>query len=42
MEICGDAHGQAGGSLSTDGAVGVCVHCREWDQMAFKSPFQLK
>jgi len=23
------------GALSTDGAVGVSVHCREWDQMAF-------
>ena len=30
------------GALSTDGAVGVSVHCRKWEQMAFKSPFQLK
>ena len=30
------------GALSTDGAVGVSVHCREWDQMAFKASFQLK
>ena len=30
------------GALSTDGAVGVLVHCRGWDQMAFKCPFQLK
>ena len=28
------------GALSTDGAVGVPVHCREWDQMDFKGPFQ--
>ena len=40
--ISGDSQGQAGGALSTDGAVGVPVHCREWDQMAFKGPFQLK
>jgi len=26
------------GALSTDGAVGVPVHCREWDQMACKVP----
>jgi len=26
---------------STDGAVGAPVHCREWDQMVFKGPFQL-
>ena len=24
------------------GAVGAPVHCWEWDQMAFKSDFQLK
>jgi len=30
------------GALSTDGAVGVLVHCREWDQMDFKGPFQPK
>ena len=28
--------------LSADRAVGVPVHCREFDQMAFKGPFQLK
>lgn len=38
----GDTHGQTGGTVSTDGAVGVRVHCREWEQMAFKSPLQLK
>ena len=27
------------GAVSTDGAVGVPVHCREWDQMAFKGFF---
>lgn len=30
------------GALGTDGAVGVPVHCREWDHMALKGPFQLK
>ena len=30
------------GALSTDGAVGVPVQYRQWDQMAFKGPFQLK
>jgi len=30
------------GALSTDGAVGVPVHCRQWDQMAFQASFQLK
>ena len=30
------------GAVSTDGAVGVPVHCREWDAMAFKGPFQFK
>jgi len=29
------------GALSTDGAVGVPVHCRGWDPMAFKGSFQL-
>ena len=29
-------------AVSTDGAVGVRVHCRQWDQMALKSPFQHK
>ena len=28
--------------MSTDGAVGVRVHCRQWDQMAFGGPFQLQ
>jgi len=28
--------------MSTDGAVGVPVLCRQRDQMAFKDPFQLK
>ena len=30
------------GALSTDGAVGVSAQCTEWDQMAFRGPFQLK
>ena len=30
--------GQAGGALSTDGAVGVSVHCRGLDLMAFRVP----
>ena len=30
------------GALSTDGAGGVPVHCREWDQIAYKDPSQLK
>lgn len=34
--------GQAWGAVSTDGAVGVPVHCRQWDQMAFGGTFQLK
>ena len=34
--------GEAGGALSTDGAVGVPVQCRQWDQMAFGHPFQLQ
>ena len=38
-----DTHAQAGwGSEQPDVAVGVPVHCRELDQMAFKCPFQLK
>ena len=37
-----ESKGQAGGALSTDGAVGVPVHCREWDLMAFRGPFQFK
>jgi len=40
--IPADSQGQAGGALSTDGAVGVPVHCREWDLMAFRGPFQFK
>ena len=34
--------GQAGGALSTDEAVNVPIDCREWEQMAFKGPLQLK
>jgi len=30
------------GLWAPDGAVGVPVHCRQWDQMAFKGRFQLK
>jgi len=30
------------GAVSTDGAVGVPVQCREWDQTALKGPFQLE
>jgi len=31
------------GAVSTDGAVGVPVHCRGWlDNTAFKGPFQLE
>ena len=30
------------GAVSTDGAVGIPVHCRGLDQMAFKGPFHLK
>jgi len=30
------------GALSTDGAVGVPAHCRGWDQMALRGPFQLR
>ena len=36
------SQGEAVGALSTDGAVGVPVHCREWDQLAFNDSFQLK
>jgi len=28
--------------VSTDGAVGVPVHCKQWDEMASGGPFQLK
>ena len=31
-----------GWAVSTDGAVGVPMHCREGDQMALKGPFQPK
>ena len=31
-----------GWALSTDGAVGVPVHCRGWHQVAVGGPFQLK
>ena len=30
------------GAVSTDGAVGIPVHCRGLDWMAFKDPFQLR
>ena len=30
------------GAVSAAGAVGVPVHGREWDHMAFKDPFQLE
>ena len=30
------------GAVSSDGAVGVPVCCRQWDKMAFRGPFQLK
>ena len=30
------------GDGAPDGAVGVPVHCMQWDEMAFKGPFQLK
>jgi len=35
------SYGKMDGALSTGGAVGVPVHCREWDQMASKDPLQL-
>ena len=38
--IPADSQGRAGWALSTDGAVGVPVRCR--DLMAFKGPFQLQ
>ena len=38
--IAGDAHSQEMGLWAPDGAVGVPVHCREWDQAAFKSHFR--
>jgi len=40
--IPGDTQGQAGGALSTDGAVCVPVHCREWDQKLCKIPSNSK
>jgi len=30
------------GAVSADGAVGVPVHCRQCEQMAFRGPFWLK
>ena len=30
------------GAVSTDGAVGVPLHCKMWDLMALRGPFQLK
>ena len=30
------------GAVSSAGAVGVSVHCRQWEQMAFGGPFQLQ
>jgi len=30
------------GAVSTAGAVGVPVHCGQWEQMAFGGPFQLQ
>ena len=30
------------GDGAPDGAVGAPVHCMQWDEMAFKGPFQLK
>lgn len=34
--------GQACRAVSTDGALGVPVHCRQWDQMASGETFQLR
>ena len=42
VPIPADTQCQAGGALSSDGAVGVCAHCWDLDQMASKGPFQLK
>ena len=30
------------GAVCTAGAVGVPVHCRQWEQAAFRGPFRLK
>jgi len=30
------------GAVSTDRAVGVPVHCKEWDHMVFRGPIQLR
>jgi len=30
------------GAVSSAGAVGVPVHCRQWEQAAFEGPFCLK
>jgi len=40
--IPADTQGQAGGALSTGGAVGILFRAGEWDQMAVKGPCQLK
>jgi len=42
VPIPADTQCQAGGALSSDGAVGVCAHCWDLDQTASKGPFQLK
>jgi len=42
VSIPADTRGQAGGTLSTDGAVGVCAHRWELDWMIFKGLFQSK
>jgi len=31
--------GSGDGAVNTDGAVGVPVHCRQWEQMVFGGPF---
>ena len=36
VPIPADSPGQAGGSLSTGGAVGVSAHCGEWDPIVFR------
>jgi len=37
-----DSPGQAEGLSAPDGAVSGPVNWREWDQMVFKDPFQVK
>ena len=39
---CRQPRSELDGALSTDGAVGVPLHCRECNRMAFKCPCQLK